>query len=76
MSSFIVCDLAFAARFLELADEGDRNVMVTGKAIRFACDAAKSLCICRGNGRQKWEVVRSGKSTAFPCNSAECRHID
>jgi hypothetical protein len=75
MSSFVVGDLTSPALFLGLAYKGDRNVMVSGKAIRFPCDATQSLCVCRRNRRQKWEVVGFRKPAASSCNPAESRHI-
>jgi hypothetical protein len=40
MNSFFARDLAIPALSLGLAYEGNRNVMVSRKPIRFPCDAA------------------------------------
>jgi len=40
MNSFVAGDFAIPALSLGLAYEGDRNVMVSRKPVRFPCDAA------------------------------------
>ena len=40
MNRFVAGDLASPALSLDLAYEGDRNVMVSRKTVRFPCDAA------------------------------------